>query len=56
MNQYFTFLDCILTGGAVMCLDAEKELVKAFEIPKCEAKRVYSLWVQARYLVGYGAE
>jgi hypothetical protein len=48
VNQYFAFLDYIADAGALMCVDAAPELMRAFEISKTEAKRVYAAWCAAQ--------
>jgi hypothetical protein len=48
MSAHFQMLDCLYANGVIMCSEAVPELMRAFEIPKYDAKRIYGEWLIAQ--------
>ena len=49
MQQYHVFLDCFQRTAGCMLYEAVPELMRAFEIPKCEAEHALREWYKRNY-------
>lgn len=48
MSAHFLMLDCLYASGAMMWSEAVPELMRAFEIPKQDARKIYGQWLVAQ--------
>lgn len=49
MTLYFQFLDCFQRSAGCMNFEAVPEMMRAFEIPKCEAEHALREWYKRNY-------